>query len=66
MTKTVLKDKLLKTISQVQDEKLLQEIYDFLNSHLRANDYELTDEDKADLDKRMIRHKAGLERKKIN
>lgn len=29
MTKAVLKNKLVKTISQVQNEKLLQGVYDF-------------------------------------
>ncbi|MEO5642447.1 MAG: addiction module protein [Bacteroidia bacterium] len=62
MTKTVLKNKLVKTIGQVQDEKLLQGIYNFLNSHLHAENYELTDEDKAELDNRMSRHKAGLDK----
>ncbi len=62
MTKAVLKNKLVKTISQVQDEKLLQGVYDFLNSHLHADEYEMTDEDKAELDKRMARDKAGLEK----
>jgi len=62
MTKTVLKNKLVKAISKVQDEKLLQDVYRFLNSHLQADEYELTKEDKADLDERMARDKAGLEK----
>ncbi len=62
MTKTVLKNKLVKAISQVQDEKLLKDVYLFLNSHLQADGYELTEEDKTELDKSMIRYKAGLEK----
>ncbi len=62
MTKTVLKNKLVKAISKVQDEKLLQDVYLFLNSHLQADEYELTKEDKADLDERLVRDKAGLEK----
>jgi putative addiction module component (TIGR02574 family) len=62
MTKTVLRNKLVKAIGQVQDEKLLKDVYHFLNSHLQADEYELTEDDKADLDKRMARDKAGLEK----
>lgn len=62
MTKAVLKNKLVKAIGEVQDEKLLKDVYNFLNSHLRADAYELTEEDKAELDKRMARHKAGLDK----
>ena len=62
MTKTVLKNKLVKAISQVQDEKLLHSVYDFLCNQLHADEYELTDEDKADLDERLVRDKAGLEK----
>ncbi|MDQ3112173.1 MAG: hypothetical protein M3R17_19995 [Bacteroidota bacterium] len=50
-----MKNKLVKAISKVQDEKLLEDVYHFLNSHLQANEYELTNEDKVDLDERMAR-----------
>ena len=62
MTKAALKNKLVKAISEVQDEKLLKVMYSFLNSHLHSDEYELTDEDKADLDERLARDKAGLEK----
>lgn len=62
MTKTVLKNKLVKAIGKVQDEQLLKVFYNFLNSHLQADEYEMTEEDKAELDVRFARHKAGLDK----
>jgi putative addiction module component (TIGR02574 family) len=62
MTKTVLKNKLREAIGQVQDENVLQGIFSILYSHLHADEIELTNEDKIELDKSMARHKAGLDK----
>jgi hypothetical protein len=61
MTKAVLKNKLVKAIGEVKDEKLLEALYSVLSSHLYAGQVEVSDEDKSILDERHKRYKAGQE-----
>jgi putative addiction module component (TIGR02574 family) len=62
MTKAVLKTRLKNAIGKVQDEHVLEALYSILYNHLHPDEVELTEEDKADLDSRMERDKAGLEK----
>jgi putative addiction module component (TIGR02574 family) len=62
MTKAALKAELKKAIGKVQDEHVLEAIYSVLYSHLHPEEVELTEEDKADLDRRLARDNAGLEK----
>lgn len=62
MAKTILKKKILKTIEEVQDENVLKALLAMLQKRIREEEFEISDEDKADLDERLRRDKAGLEK----
>ncbi len=58
MTKAALKNKILKAINEVEDKRVLKVIYHLVSCHLKTENFELSDEDKADLDERMDHYKA--------
>jgi putative addiction module component (TIGR02574 family) len=57
MTKEELKTELQQLIDQLDDEKMLEAVYTILSSQSPIK--ELTDEQKAELDKRLEQHEAG-------
>ncbi|MBI3510423.1 MAG: hypothetical protein HY064_07145 [Bacteroidetes bacterium] len=62
MTKSVLKRKLTKAITESNDEWMLNNVYQFMRKMMLSEEYEISDEDKVELDERLARDKAGLER----
>lgn len=60
MTTTILKKKLTKAISEIDDAGLLQAVYTILEKQLGSqSEYELTSSQKKELDRRVADHKAG-------
>ncbi len=60
MTTIILKKKLTKAISEIDDAGLLQAVYTILEKQLGSqSEYELTSSQKKELDRRMADHKAG-------
>ncbi len=62
MTKATLKEELRKAIGKVDDKHVLEAVYSMIYSHLHADNIEITPEDKAMLDERLARDKAGLDK----
>ena len=62
MTKAVLKTKLQKAIDELEDEAMLEALYNVVYAHLHSNEEELSDEEKKILDERIARHDAGQEK----
>ena len=62
MTKAVLKTKLKKAIGELEDEAMLEALYNVVSAHLQANDQEISEKEKKMLDERIARHEAGADK----
>jgi len=58
--KQKIRENLHKIIDQVEDEKILEAVYTILEKEVKVvTDFELSDEQKSELDRRVKRHKNG-------